>query len=117
MPKNPQKPERKRSEVYAQAPVSRFGQRSPDFSTMGRKIDNQYAKHRKVVIVQACRTPYGRLGGKLAGYDGPQLGALAIQEVLRRVEGKVSGQDVDLGQDRWATASLRWQPRAGTRPI
>ncbi|MFP4429443.1 MAG: thiolase family protein, partial [Desulfovermiculus sp.] len=86
---------RTRKDIYKDAPVSGFGQRSPDFSTQGRKIDNQYAKHRDVVVVQACRTPYGRLGGRLSGYEAPELGALAIQEVLRRVEGKVTGQDVD----------------------
>ncbi|MDZ7762267.1 MAG: thiolase family protein [Desulfovermiculus sp.] len=95
MSKKVQSPIRSREDVYKDAPVADFGQRSPDFSTMGRKLGNQYAKHRDVVVVQACRTPYGRLGGKLSGYDAPQLGALAIQEVLRRAEGKVAGSDVD----------------------
>ena len=33
--------------------------------------------------------------GKLKEYDAPQLGALAIKEVLRRVEDKVKGEDID----------------------
>jgi Acetyl-CoA acetyltransferase len=36
------------------------------------------------VIVSAVRTPFGKLGGGLAGYTGPQLGALAIREALGR---------------------------------
>jgi acetyl-CoA C-acetyltransferase len=36
------------------------------------------------VIVSAVRTPFGKLGGGLAGYTGPQLGALAIGEALGR---------------------------------
>ncbi|MGM0760070.1 MAG: acetyl-CoA C-acyltransferase, partial [Thermodesulfobacteriota bacterium] len=65
MSKKVQSLSRSRNDVYKDARPSGFGQRSPDFTTMGRKVDNQYAKHRDVVVVQACRTPYGRLGGKL----------------------------------------------------
>jgi acetyl-CoA C-acetyltransferase len=37
------------------------------------------------VIVSAVRTPFGRLGGGLAGYEGPQLGAIAIRAALDKV--------------------------------
>jgi acetyl-CoA C-acetyltransferase len=37
-----------------------------------------------VVIVSACRTPIARFQGGLAGFRAPELGALAIQEALRR---------------------------------
>ncbi len=90
-----QKISRKRSDIYSEAEIADFGQRKPAYSGMGRKTGNLYAGRRDVVVVEACRTPYGRLGGKLSGYDASQLGAMAIQEVLRRVEGKVKAEDVD----------------------
>ena len=37
-----------------------------------------------VVIASACRTPIARFQGGLAGFRAPELGALAIQEALRR---------------------------------
>jgi acetyl-CoA C-acetyltransferase len=40
------------------------------------------------VIVSAVRTPFGRLGGGLAGYQATELGALAIRAALDRVEVK-----------------------------
>jgi acetyl-CoA C-acetyltransferase len=40
---------------------------------------------RRSVIVAALRTPFGRLGGGLAKYEAPQLGALAIQAALERI--------------------------------
>jgi acetyl-CoA C-acetyltransferase len=95
MSKVPQKLDNKRADVYKDAPIAKFGERKPDFSTMGGKIKNQYKEHRDVVIVEACRTPYGRYGGGLKSYDAPQLGALAIKEVLRRTNGKVKPEDVD----------------------
>ncbi len=90
-----QKLEMKRNEKYANARIAEFGKREADFSGMGKKITNQYSKHRAVVVVAACRTPYGRMGGMLKGYDAPELGALAIKEVLRRTEDKVNPDDVD----------------------
>ncbi len=95
MPEFVQKLEIKRNEKYSDAPVAGFGERKPDFSGMGKKITNQYSKHREVVVVEACRTPYGRMGGMLKGYDAPQLGALAIKEVLRRTHDSVNPKDVD----------------------
>ena len=37
------------------------------------------------VIVSAVRTPFGKLGGGLAAYEAPQLGAFAIEAALARV--------------------------------
>jgi acetyl-CoA C-acetyltransferase len=37
------------------------------------------------VIVSAVRTPFGRLGGGLAGYEAPQLGAIAIRASLDKI--------------------------------
>ena len=37
-----------------------------------------------VVVAGVARTPFGRFEGKLAGIDAPRLGALAIDEVVRR---------------------------------
>jgi acetyl-CoA C-acetyltransferase len=37
------------------------------------------------VIVSAVRTPFGRLGGGLAGYQATELGALVIKEGLARI--------------------------------
>ncbi|HRY13155.1 MAG TPA: acetyl-CoA C-acyltransferase [Syntrophomonadaceae bacterium] len=90
-----QKLDMKRADYPKTVPVTGFGERKPDYKGMGRKLDNPYAKLREVVCVAAARTPYGVLGGKLKEYDAPQLGALAIKEVMRRVEGKVKGEDVD----------------------
>jgi len=40
---------------------------------------------RRSVIVAAVRTPFGRLGGGLAGYKATALGALAIKAALERI--------------------------------
>jgi acetyl-CoA C-acetyltransferase len=37
------------------------------------------------VIVAAVRTPFGKLGGALAAYEAPQLGAIAIRAALDRI--------------------------------
>jgi acetyl-CoA C-acetyltransferase len=94
MSKVAQKLDKRRDEVYKDAPIEKFGERKPDFSTMGKKIKNKNA-HPEVVCVVACRTPYGRSGGMLKGFDAPELGALAIKECLRRAEGTVAPGDVD----------------------
>jgi acetyl-CoA C-acetyltransferase len=39
-----------------------------------------------VVIASACRTPIARFQGALQGFRAPELGALAIQEALRRAK-------------------------------
>ena len=90
-----QKLDRKKSEIYKDAPVAKFGERKPDFTTMGRRIKNVHKQFRDVVCVEACRTPYGRAGGALKDFSAMELGALAIKEVLRRTGGKVKPGDVD----------------------
>jgi acetyl-CoA C-acetyltransferase len=94
MEKIPQKIEQKLSERYAKAPIAEYGTRRPDFSTMGRRKKRD-PHLREVVVVEACRTPYGRFGGMLKEYTAPELGAMAIKEVLRRTNGKVKPEDVD----------------------
>lgn len=84
-----------RKKYYKDAKICAYGERKVDYSTLGRKIENTYAKQREVVCVEACRTPYGKSLGALAEYDAAQLGALAIKEVLRRTEAKVAPGDVD----------------------
>ncbi len=90
-----QKLDMKRADYPKNIPVTGFGERKPDYKGMGRKIGNVNKNFREVVCVEACRTPYGVMGGKLKEYDAPQLGALAIKECLRRVADKVKPEDVD----------------------
>ncbi|MEQ8174919.1 MAG: acetyl-CoA C-acyltransferase [Syntrophomonadaceae bacterium] len=90
-----QKLDMKRADYPKKVPITGKGERKPDFKGMGRALQNPYAKLREVVCVSAARTPFGVFGGKLKEYDAPQLGALAIKEVLRRVEDKVKGEDID----------------------
>jgi len=45
------------------------------------------------VIISACRTPVGKFGKSLVGVPAPQLGALAVEEALKRA--KVPAEDVD----------------------
>src|SRR5919199_990284 len=40
----------------------------------------------RAVIVSAVRTPFGKLGGGLASYEAPELGAIAIRAALDRVD-------------------------------
>ncbi len=87
--------DKSRVDIYAEAEVAEFGQRKPDFQGMGRKRGSKPSGLQEVVCVEACRTPYGRMGGALKGYDAAQLGALAIKEVLTRVAGKFAPEDVD----------------------
>ncbi len=95
MEKVPQKLDKTRPKFYADAKISGFGERKPDYSGMGRKIKGQFKGLREVVCVEACRTPYGVFGGSLKGFDAPQLGAMAIKECLRRTGGKVKPDDID----------------------
>ncbi|HPK54345.1 MAG TPA: thiolase family protein, partial [Smithellaceae bacterium] len=95
MSKVPQKLEKTRSEVYRNTTIAKFGERKPDYTTMGRKIKNPHKGFREVVCVGACRTPYGRAGGALKDFSAMELGALAIKEVLERTKGKVKPADVD----------------------
>ena len=47
----------------------------------------------KVFIVSACRTPMGKFHGALSGFRAPELGALALKEVLLRAQ--LDGARVD----------------------
>jgi acetyl-CoA C-acetyltransferase len=76
-----QKLDMKRADYPKKIPVSGFGERKCNYEGMGRNVGNVYKNFREVVCVEACRTPYGVVGGKLKEYDAPQLGALAIKEV------------------------------------
>ncbi|HAR97449.1 MAG TPA: acetyl-CoA C-acyltransferase [Syntrophus sp. (in: bacteria)] len=95
MTKTPRKLNHKMAELYRGKPVAAYGERRTDFSGSGRKIENAFKALREVVLVEACRTPYGRAGGALKGFTAPELGALAIKEVLERTGGKVKPEDVD----------------------
>ena len=37
------------------------------------------------VIVSALRTPFGKLGGGLAGYEATELGSIVIKAALERI--------------------------------
>jgi len=39
----------------------------------------------RTVIISAVRTPFGKLGGGLAGYRATELGAFAIRAALERI--------------------------------
>ena len=45
------------------------------------------------VIVSAVRTPFGKLGGGLAGYAATELGAIAIRAALERIG--LEGREID----------------------
>jgi len=95
MKRAPQRITRKKHEIYQRVKPAGFGERTPDYSTMGRKPSSTMKQFREVVVIEACRTPYGRVGGALRDYTASELGAMAIQEVLRRTKGKVKPGDVD----------------------
>src|SRR4249919_1736919 len=67
--------------------------------------DGRYADSvSRSVIVAAVRTPFGRLGGGLAGYPATELGSIAIREALARaglepheVEYGIMGQVLQAG--------------------
>ena len=50
MVKVPQKLEKTRAEIYKNAPIAKFGERKPDFSTMGRKIKNPHKNSGKSFV-------------------------------------------------------------------
>ncbi len=47
----------------------------------------------RAVILAACRTPIGKFGKSLVGVSAPQLGALAVEEAMKRA--KVDAGEVD----------------------
>jgi len=52
------------------------------------------SNQREVVIVSACRTPVGRFLGGLSTTPAPRLGAVAVQEAVKRA-GKVAPKSID----------------------
>jgi acetyl-CoA C-acetyltransferase len=48
------------------------------------RLDSYALGMARSVIVSAVRTPFGKLGGGLAGYKAPELGAIAIEAALKR---------------------------------
>jgi acetyl-CoA C-acetyltransferase len=52
------------------------------------------SNQRQVVIVSACRTPVGRFLGGLSTTPAPRLGAIAVQEAVKRA-GKVAPESID----------------------
>jgi len=52
------------------------------------------SNQREVVIVSACRTPVGRFLGGLSTTPAPRLGAVAVQEAVKRT-GKVAPESID----------------------
>jgi acetyl-CoA C-acetyltransferase len=61
------------------------------------------------VIVSAVRTPFGKLGGALAGYEAPQLGAIAIRGALDRI-------GLEPGEVEYAIMGQVLQAGAGQAP-
>lgn len=54
---------------------------------------------REAVIISACRTPLGAFNGSLSGIGATQLGALAIEEAVKRAGiDKAEVQEVIMGQ-------------------
>jgi acetyl-CoA C-acetyltransferase len=82
-------------EIAAEGVVVGYGERKANFHGLGRRVGNRYTPFRPVVCIQACRTPYGAFGGSLKAFSAPELGALAIQEVLRRAAGQIVPEEVD----------------------
>ena len=53
---------------------------------------------KEAVIVSACRTPIGSFGGSLSSFSAPRLGAIVIEEALKRAGIKKSDvQEVIMG--------------------
>lgn len=76
------------------APAS-FGSRATEFSDWQAPKARRGGGQREVVLVEACRTPFGRVGGVLMGFTAQELGALAIKELLARLAGRIKPADID----------------------
>src|SRR5579862_5867324 len=61
------------------------------------------------VIVSAVRTPFGKLGGGLAGYQATELGAIVITSALERI-------GVEPGEPQYAIMGQVLQAGAGQAP-
>jgi len=63
----------------------------------------------KPVILSACRTPGGKFGGSLKGFEAPDLGAMALKEAVKR-----SGVNPDdIGE---VIMGNGWQAGVGANP-
>lgn len=101
MARIPQRIERTLSELFRGSPPASFGGRATEFADWQAPKARRTGGLREVVLVEACRTPYGRAGGVLKGFVAVELGALAIKELLSRVSPRVKPEDIDyvfLGQ-------------------
>src|SRR5882672_7703258 len=63
----------------------------------------------RTVIVSAVRTPFGKLGGGLAGHSAPELGAIAIRAGLERA-------GVDVGEVGYVIMGQVLQAGVGQAP-
>ena len=63
----------------------------------------------RAVVVSAVRTPFGRLGGALSGYEATELGAIAIRAALDRV-------DIQDGEVEYVIVGQVLQGGAGQAP-
>ena len=63
----------------------------------------------RTVIVSAVRTPFGKLGGGLAGYQATELGALVIKAALERI-------GVEANEPQYAIMGQVLQAGAGQAP-
>ena len=97
MKKLPQKLDKKKTEIYANATIAKYGERNPENASIGkmRKKKDRNRLLQDVVVVEACRTPYGKFGGVFKSLTAPELGALAIKELMRRTGDKVNPEDID----------------------
>lgn len=95
MTRNPQRLDRTLSEICAAARPAAFGGRRTEFSRWQPPKLIRPAGRREVVLVAACRTPFGRMGGVLKEFTAVELGALAIKELLDRVSPRLKPADVD----------------------
>jgi len=94
MAKVPQKLKKTRSEIYKNAPIAKFGERKPDYTTMGRKIKNRIRNSGKWSVWRPAALLMERQEER-SRFFGNGTGALAIKEVLERTNGKVKPVEVD----------------------
>lgn len=68
---------------------------------------------RRVLLTEGLRTPFGRFGGKLAGYSAVELGVLATKAMLARAD--VDPADID--ESLFGTAMLAASTSVAARQI
>ncbi len=95
MARIPQQLDKKMADLFSGSPPASFGSRAGEFIDWQPPQVRRGGGQREVVLVAACRTPFGRVGGILKDYSAVELGALAIKELLDRVSPRLKPQDVD----------------------